>query len=434
MRRSGRSWRRDGNVRPLPFPGRLDGALGNALLRIRDAIDTWGGYTDAMRTCLLVLVLSGCAVSGEDNVSSSTGEVKLPASLAASELGLQLDKPTIRGMQTWVDDPTFELKWASMLGGPIEFLGGASAAYHADLGGLAANRLPGDEVLCHGDPKIDNFGWTLVDGAPVFSDNDFDDAGFCPVAADALRYLLATNLTFNDPALDDAALQAYVDTVVDKHAATTIDPTTEPVWADVRTKGLNKATHGDRITLGGEVQPATVAEQNEVRALFAADYRFPRTVIDITRNVRSTGGSAGLRRFWVLAEDAGTRTIIELKQLGTPAVEFGRHTATLDGPDRLDTLVDFWWSTFSEYDHFQVTLLGSTFLVRDRFLRTNPKPAQLTPAQLTNMVAAEASVLALKHRRAWHKVRAAKLRAWLQASTSTLVTKWRGAYTAAGGH
>ena len=33
---------------------------------------------------------------------------------------------------------------------------------------------------------------------------------------------------------------------------------------------------------------------------------------------------------------------------------------TLDGPDRLDTLVDFWWSTYSEYDHFQVTLLGRT--------------------------------------------------------------------------
>ena len=388
-----------------------------------------------MRICLLALALSGCAIGGADSLSSTSDDLKLPIALAAGELQLHLDKPTIRALQTWIDDATFELKWASMLDQPIEFLGGASSAYHADLGTLGANRLPGDEVLCHGDPKIDNFGWTLVDGTALFSDNDFDDAGFCPVAADALRYLLATNLSFNDPALDAAALQAYVAAVIDKHAATRIDPTTEPVWADVRTKGLMKATLGDVIKLGGEVQPATLAEKNEIRALFASDFRLGLTVIDITRNVRTTGGSAGLRRFWVLAADgAGTRTILELKELGTPAVELGRHMATLDGPDRFDTLVDFWWSTFSAYDHFEVSLLGSRFFARDRFLRTSPKPANLTPAQLTNMVQAEASILALKHRKAWHKVKAAKLTSWLEQSTNALVTKWRAAYTAAGGH
>ena len=50
------------------------------------------------------------------------------------------------------------------------------------------------------------------------------------------------------------------------------------------------------------------------------------------------------------------------------------------------------------------------------------------------MVQAEASILALKHRKAWHKVKAAKLTSWLEQSTNALVTKWRAAYTAAGGH
>jgi len=406
--------------------------------------DTRAAYVAVMQrqlltSCALVgalagCPLSGCAQAGGDEAVLENGSLKLPSAIKPSDFRQRLDKRAIRALQTWLDDAAFEVKFASMLTAPLELLGGASSAYHADLAGLSAKKLPGDEVVCHGDPKIDNFGWTLVDGAGVFSDNDFDDAGFCPVAADALRYLLATDLAFDDPDLDAAALEAYVDTVADKGAATDVDPASEPAWDDVRSRGLAKDSHGDLITLGGEVQAATADEKAAVRALVAADARFPRTVLDVARNVRTTGGSAGFRRFWLLTQDArGTRTIIELKELGAPATELGRHSDTLDGADRFDVLKAFWWGAAAEADHFGVELLGSRWVARDRLTRTNPKPDKLSTRQLTNLVMAEASVMALRHRKAWNKVKKDDLRSWLRDSSATLVARWRATYAAAGG-
>jgi hypothetical protein len=380
-------------------------------------------------------MIGGCALAGGDHTSSTQDDVKLGQPLADGELTLTLDKPTIRAQQFWIDDATFDLKWTSMLSAPIEFFGGADSTYHTDLGALPARRLPGHETLCHGDPKLDNFGWTVVDGTGVFSDNDFDDAGYCAAAADALRYLVATDLWFGDPTLDEAALDAYVQTLADPNNAIAIDPTNEPSWPDVRTKGLAKDTSGDTIVLGGEVQAATQAEIDAVTALANSDWRFPPYVLDVTRDVRTDGGSAGLRRFWLLTEDYDTtRTITELKELTTPGTEFGRHSKTLDGPDRFDVLKPYWWGSADELDHFTVYVLGGRFVVRDRMIRTNPKPNKMTPDQITNMVQAEASLLALAHAGAWGHVATDKLHDWLRDSSAMLTARWRAAYTAAGGH
>jgi Uncharacterized protein conserved in bacteria (DUF2252) len=361
------------------------------------------------------------------------GPAVLPPPIAPADFTHALDKAYIRALQTWLDDAAFDVKWASMIGDRVSLLGGASSAFHADLASRAA-ALPGGEVNCHGDPKLDNFGWTIADGHGVFSNNDFDESGLCPGAADILQFLVATDLQFADAALDQAALDAYVDTLISDGNATAIDPASEPVWADVRSKGLSKAVKNDAIVLGGEVQAATADEIAAVRALAAADPRFPATVVDVTRDVHTDGGSAGWRRFWLLTEDAAkVRTIIELKELGTPGTEFGPHSATEDGPDRFDLLKPYWWGTTGLADHFFVSLLGSRFVARDRFTRTNPKPSKMTAAEILGMTKAEASLLARKHRAAWAAFDPTAVRAWLAASAATLTTRWRDAYSAAGG-
>lgn len=397
-----------------------------------------------MRTRILglSLLLSAVACSAtptkQSNESSQNGAdaVKIPSALDASELTAPLDKASIRAVETWLDDATFDAKWASMLSAPIEFFGGADAVFHADLATLPDGRLPGRETLCHGDPKLDNFGWTIVDGAGQFGDNDFDDAGYCPVAADALRNLVATDLWFGDASLDEAALEAYVATVLDDGAAVAIDPTTEPDWSSVRSKGLAKDSKGDSLVLGGETQAATADEIAAVRDLASSDPRFPSTILDVARNVRTTGGSAGWRRFWMLTQDdAGTRSIVELKEMGTPGTELGRHVNTLDpDPDtRMSVLKAYFWDADDEGDHFGVNVLDGRFLVRDRLTRANPKPDKMTQAQILDMVQAEASLLAQRHRRAWGHVKGDKLTVWLRDSAAVLTARWRAAYTAAGG-
>ncbi len=357
----------------------------------------------------------------------------MPSPIAASDFDHALDKAYIRAPQTWLDDPAFDVKWTSILGAPIDLLGGANSAFHKDLASRATP-LPGGEVICHGDAKFDNFGWTRAGGPGLFSDNDFDDSGYCPAAADILHYLVATELEFTDSTLDDAVLSAYVDTLTTPSNGVAVDPTSVPVWDTVRSKGLAKDTSGGTITLGGEVQTATTAEIAAVKALIAADPRLPQTVHDITRDVRIDGGSAGFRRFWILGEDAThPLSIVELKESGPPGTEFGTHSATIDGDDRFDVLKPYWWGVPSAADHFGVALLGGRFLARDRLARVNPKPAKMTAAQIKNMAQAEASLLALKHASAWNGIDPAMLKAWLATSAMTLSTRWRNAYIASGG-
>jgi hypothetical protein len=401
--------------------------------------------TAAMKRFSLIALVAACNAHHQDS-PKCTGkcDVQQPdldgpidpfaAPLGPTDFTGALDKPFIRGLQPWLDDAAFEIKWQDLLSAPIALLGGTGTAYYADLARLAVV-LPGGEVICHGDPKFDNFGWQIVDGAGLFGDNDFDDSDYCPVAADALRNLLATDLWFSDPGLDDAALQAYVATVLDPSAAVTVDPTTQPVWSDVRTKGLTKDTSNDKIVLGGEVQVATVGEIAAVTALFTQEPRLgAMTVLDVTRDVHSMGGSAGMRRFWALVDSGGTRSILELKEENAPATQAGTHNQTVDVAMRMELLKPYWWGSPDPGDHFDVDLLGARFLVRDRMIRASLKPSKLTPDQIRNVVQSEASQLALRHRAAWPQVTADQLTSWLRGSSAALVSRWRAAYTASGGH
>jgi hypothetical protein len=383
-----------------------------------------------------LLVLAACSGHGASGVDAPPGgdddDCPFPPAIEPTDFAQPLDKAFIQGLQTWLDDPTFEVKWTAALAAPIDFLGSADSAFHADL----ATRpwpLPGGEVICHGDAKLDNFGWSFEDGASLFSDSDFDDAGDCPAAADILHFLVSTDLLFGDPALDTQALNAYVDTLAMPANAVAIDPTTAPVWDDLRSKGVDKATHGDALALGADVVACTADEIAAIDALVAADTRFPTTLVDVARDIRTDGGSAGLRRYWLLVEDAThPRTIIELKELSPPGTEFGPHSMTYDGANRFDVLKPFWWGTPALGDNFAVTLLGASFVARDKFARQNPDPTTLTAAQRANAITAEASLLALKHGSAWIGD-TSELSDWLEASVHTLVARWRDAYTASGG-
>jgi hypothetical protein len=383
--------------------------------------------------CLLAAAACSAQHAEVPDGAAPVVDAGLPAPIAASDFPAALDEAFIRSPQTWLDDGAFATKWADMLTSPIAMFGGADSAFHADLASRAA-ALPGGEVLCHGDPKLDNFGWVEAGGAGLFSDGDFDDAGACPAAADVLRFLVATDLWFDDPALDDAALSAYVDALASPASAVAIDPSELPDWDAVRSDGVAKDTSKHHLVLGGEVQAASDDEIAAITALVAGDARFPTELEDVARDVRTTGGSAGLRRFWLLVDDpTHPETIVELKELATPGTEFGPHSTTYDGPDRFDVLKPFWWGVASPSDEFYVALLDGRFLARDKLARTSPDPAKLSAAQLENMLLAEASLMALRHAPAWTGTDPAALRAWLRASAATLAARWRAAYAAAGG-
>ena len=367
---------------------------------------------------------------GEDDGPPPDAPAPFPSAVLPGDFQQALDKPFIRGLQTWLDDAAFETKWTASLQSPIAFLGSADSAFHADLASRTLP-LPGSEVICHGDAKLDNFGWIFEDSTISFSDGDFDDAGHCPAAADILHFIVATDLLFADPALDRQAIDAYVAAASNWNDSIGIDPSTMPDFEALRNDGVDHATKDGKLKLGGDLVAVTSDERTALTALVAAEARLPTTIYDMAREIRSDGGSAGLRRYWlfVLGLDS-LRTIIELKELAPPGTELGWHSTPL--VNRFGVLKRFWWGAFADTDHFEVTLLGGRFVARDRFRRQSLDPEALSVAVRANAIQSEASLLAIRHMTAW-KGDLAPLRAWLETSSQTLIARWREAYASAGG-
>lgn len=392
----------------------------------------------------MVLLLAACSghaslsggtdANGDDDGMQPDAPAGFPQAIMPGDFPHALDKPFIQGLQTWIDAATFEVKFTASLDTPIGFLGSADSAFHADLASRSMPALPGGDVICHGDAKLDNFGWTLQGGAAIFSDSDFDDSGHCPAAADILHFVVATDLLFADPALDTQAIDAYIDTLASASNAVAIDPTSQPDFDDLRDNGVDKATKNNRFKIEDDIVAVTSDERTALTDLAVADTRFPTKLVDVARELRTDGGSAGLRRYWLLVEDDDhPRTVIELKELSPPGTEIGWHPTTLlDGADRFDVLKPFWWGVPALDDQFRVTVLGGTFVARDRFRRDNPDPDKLSTAARANAIQAEASLLAIKHAAAWTGD-VSPLKTWLQTSSTTLIARWRDAYTTAGG-
>src|ERR1041385_1850994 len=87
------------------------------------------------------IALAGCALGSGDATSSTDSDVKIGDALRLDAFTKPLDRASIRALQFWIDDATFDIKWTTMTSAPIEFLGGASSMYYRDLKSLPSKRL-----------------------------------------------------------------------------------------------------------------------------------------------------------------------------------------------------------------------------------------------------------------------------------------------------
>jgi len=172
--------------------------------------------------------------------------------------------------------------------------------------------------------------------------------------------------------------------------------------------------------------------------LLAADTfdRVPRhtRVLDVGAVAREAGGSGGLRRYWLLVEKGSgatkRRTILELKETTTPGAAFGRHSKELPVATRLATLKSTFWGGSSSGDYFYVTLSGARFLVRDRATKKSVKLDPKGGKATTDVLLAQASVMARLQAKYWRAVKKDDLRAWLHDSSKTLAHRWADTYEA----
>lgn len=375
----------------------------------------------------LVFVLAstiGCG-SGDPLETGFEELTRAGRGLREGDFEAPLDRDFIRSTNAYLDDRTFEEKWSASLESRAMFMRAYPGAYHRDLSRLPETRIPGREGLCFGDPHPENFGFLRIEGTSRFGYNDLDDAGYCPVILDAARYFAVLRLMFDDKDLRADVLETYVDTLKDASRATTISDALLPDWDDELSSKLAKYTSGDRIVRDADHEDASPRDRAAIEAAFDAAeaplFR-GRTLLDVVRVLRGSGGSGGLSRFWLLAQSGTKRTILEVKGSVTPGTELGRHARTLDPETRLDTLQRAFWERSAGESY--VTLGGKRFLVRDRFARASVQLSKLGKRDLENVLRAEASLLALLHADALAGVKKDDVRAWLDATSKTLASRW----------
>lgn len=378
-----------------------------------------------------LLPVVACGAGGDDGASSEAAIVSKSAAVSDGDFDGTLDRSFIAATQPNLPADVFAAKWDASRESGVIFMRSYPGAYHADLARVDAKRILGEEGICFGDAHPDNFGFLRLDGETRFVFNDLDDAGICPVGVDAARYFAVLRLYFDDKDLTKEILEQYVDTVKDRGRAERIDKDLLPSWDSVASKELADATVGERFLLEGEVGAPSAAERAAVLALAKADAQLSRlAILDVASVGRTAGGSGGLRRFWLLADDGARRTILELKEAATPGVDMGRASRMLTFDERLATLKRELWATPSPSDYFYVSLSGVRYLVRDRLAKRSVKLLDLSNKDLRNVLRTQASVMASVHGAHWENVDKDRLRSWLDGTSKTLADRWQDTYDA----
>jgi hypothetical protein len=407
-----------------------------------------------------LLTASACAPpsAGDSSSADNLGAIDLPTKPPETWMfgdDHVLDRAFLQGTSELPDD-SFAAKWTSSLSDPVLFMRSYPAGYHKDLVSVrstSAIQGQGPEGLCLGDAHPDNFGFLQIEGQTVYSFNDLDDSGYCPIGYDAARYFSVLRLYFKDDQLTLDAINQYVATVQDLSHFAPIDPsvtptvasnsTGAPTWASILKKGLTKLTaDGTTFAYGTNsdtqtLSPASDTDQMAIKAALQSTPLAQSTVLDIASVMRDYGGSGGLRRYLLLLDNAPGRQIIELKEFATPGTEFGSHTQTLAPEMRLQTLKRSFWSAAnpdSDGDYYYIDLLGGRFLVRNKYTKKSLDVADANGKAYHDRIMTQVSEMARIHRLGWNQVQRdpKALALWLwEASYNLANLRWQPAWNAA---
>lgn len=319
----------------------------------------------------------------------------------------------------------FEAKWATARKSPLRFFRSFPQAYWLLLERVPAAHVPGRIGICYGDAHLENFGLLRsVRGPLVFVANDLDDAGPGEVGLDALRWAVSLALAGEKRRQVQALIAEYAAVARGARAAA-LPSSLVPEAGDVAARRLGKLVRRERLVLGEQTELARVDRQE--RALVSAAFRTDRslrehTLLDVAELARVGGGSGGLRRFWALTRrGTGRRAeldVLELKELTTPAVQWGHHRTPLG--DRIAEVKAVLHAGTPVRDHASVMLGHAEFLVRSRLGRAAIDLTELTAEDRMTTLKAQAGLLGRDHRRAYRGIEAKALKGWLAESTETM--------------
>jgi hypothetical protein len=223
---------------------------------------------------------------------------------------------------------------------------------------------------CVGDAHAENFGILLQEnGSAIFTMNDMDDSGPCPVAYDLLRMLVSSRLYNSNISAQDI-IKSYSDGLKGKTASVP-DPITS-MTQDALQAGFQiaaKDLQGNAFKRKGAMTEVDSNIKGQITSLLQNQYRNEQLrVLDMVAYTKVGGGSGGLQRYEVLVSNAKKQLIrLELKELVTPSIA---PVATATIPDQLTrmqkTLQLDQGAGFSHYYNV-FNIQGKNMLLRPKF-------------------------------------------------------------------
>lgn len=195
------------------------------------------------------------------------------------------------------------------------------------------SRTPG---WCVGDAHAENFGILIQENSSVlFTMNDLDDSGPCPVAYDFLRILVSSRLYLPSVNIEDL-VKSYKDGLSGNK--TNIPSSIISLAKDAQQKGLNislKKIVGDKLKRNDDTSEVSSNLRQTIVAHLESTYGAERLkVLDIVSTSKIGGGSGGLQRYEVLVKnDNNLLLLLELKELVEPSIAIVK-TAEIPAQDQ----------------------------------------------------------------------------------------------------
>jgi uncharacterized protein (DUF2252 family) len=224
---------------------------------------------------------------------------------------------------------------------------------------------------CVGDAHPENFGVVLLHGSqPLFTMNDMDDSGPCPVVLDILRLMVSSRLYDANTTLDKM-LDAYTQGL--RHKRYDMPSAVQDLIRKAKKQGTvpnpkkvnkNKLVRDDQAA---EVNSSLRAQIERTVMSVVSPYLAKDTkIIDMLATSKVGGGSGGLQRYEVLIQNGGSLLHLELKEQREPAI-YPVETNKPGTAQRIATTLRMdQGPTASVF--YQVVQIGSTsMLLRPRF-------------------------------------------------------------------
>ena len=171
---------------------------------------------------------------------------------------------------------------------------------------------------CVGDAHPENFGVVLSDdGQPLFTMNDMDDSGPCPVVLDILRLMVSSRLYDARTELDKM-LDAYTQGL--RHKSYDMPAAVRELISKAKKRGTtpnpNKVNGNRLVRDDQDAEVSSSVRAQIVSAVMSAvgpSLAKGAQIIDMLATAKVGGGSGGLQRYEVLMQHGASLLHLELK-------------------------------------------------------------------------------------------------------------------------